>query len=188
MDLLLERGLICEWWRNAKTITPTQVAAKLTDQALEDHLDNYSAVHSTTPFISLTAGVRMRTARARGYGTNRVVSAQRTALTYATRNYTTDGHIFAGWVPVLPHSDVALQSFAEEVRDLNQYAPFRRFHGQGEVTAKIQVPTTQLAWLERWDLTARPPGSKARRARPVQQWLNPRFVAPDGHAAIREVL
>ncbi len=183
-----ESGLQCEWWRSVRTITPSEVADKLTEDGLRNHIDHYDVVKGDTPFISLTAGVRMRSARARGYGSNYVVAAQRTALQYATKGFVTSGHIFAGWVPVLPHSTVALEGFAEDVRDLNTYAHFRRFHRQGEVTAKVHVPMAQLAWVERWDLTPGKLSTSGKRAVRAARWTNPRFVAPEGHAAIRDVL
>jgi hypothetical protein len=145
-------------------------------------------VKDETPFISLTAGVRLRTARPRGYGENRVESARRTALQYATNNFQSSGHIFAGWVPVLPYSELSLESFAEDVRDLLTYSRFRRFHRQGEVTAKIHVPMAQLAWVERWDLGAGTVSPRGKRAHPAERWVNDRFVEPEGHAAIRDVL
>ena len=186
-SITFETGLQCEWWRTVRTISPSEVADKLTEPALRDHVDHYDVVKSGTPFISLTAGVRLRSSRARGYGSNYVVSAQRTALQYATQGFTSNGHVFAGWVPILPHSDVALEGFAEDVRDLDTYSPFRRFHRQGEVTAKVHVPMAQLAWVERWDLkAAKTPGGK--RAVLSNHWDNPRFVVPEGHAAIRDVL
>jgi hypothetical protein len=185
---LRESGLVCNWWRNVGLISPAEVANKLTVDALRDHLDRYETVKDETPFISLTAGVRMRTSRPRGYGHNRVESAQRTALLYATDNFQSPGHIFAGWVPVLPHSNVRLESFAEDVRDLLTYSQFRRFHRQGEVTAKVHVPMAQLAWVERWDLGAGSASPVGRRAHLVERWRNDRFVAPEGHAAIRDVL
>ncbi|KQW47594.1 hypothetical protein ASC77_14205 [Nocardioides sp. Root1257] len=186
--ILRERGLVCNWWRNAGLISPAEVANKLTAGALQDHLDKYQTVQDETPFISLTAGVRMRTSRPRGYGQNRVESAQRTALLYATDNFQSAGHIFAGWVPVLPHSEVRLEPFAEDVRDLLTYSQFRRFHRQGEVTAKIHVPMAQLQWVERWELGAGRSSAVGRRAYVAGRWTNGRFVAPEGHAAIRDVL
>jgi hypothetical protein len=186
--ILRERGLICCWWQEVGLISPPQIADKLTPDALRRHLDDYGSVEKETPFISLTAGVRMRATGTRGHGSNYVVSAQRTALTYATDDFQSPGHIFAGWVPVLPQPDVALEGFAEDVRDLTVYSRFRRFHRQGEVTAKIGVPTAQLAWVERWDLGPGPDSPKGRRAHSVKRWSNPRFLAPEGRAAVRDVL
>lgn len=186
--MLLEYGLMCRWWNRVGKISPAEIADKLTSDALRRHLDEYDSVKDDTPFISLTAGVRMRATGARGHGNNYLVGAQRTALLYATDSFKTPGHIFAGWVPVLPHPNVSLQTFAEDVRDLTTYSRFRRFHRQGEVTAKVHVPTAQLAWVERWELGPGSLSPKGRRAHCADRWENPRFIRPEGHAAIREVL
>jgi len=116
--MLTRHGLICRWWLDVGKITPEQVVDKLTDANLRAHLDAYATVQDTTPFISLTAGVRMRAAGPRGYGRNYVRKAQRIALQYATSGFSAPGHIFEGYVMVLPKPAVRFQEFAEDVRDL----------------------------------------------------------------------
>ncbi|MFI7672034.1 hypothetical protein [Nocardia sp. NPDC049526] len=180
--ILLDSGLICRWWQRVGVISNTEISLKLTADALHDHLEEYAAVAMDTPFISLTAGVRMRAAGPRGRGSNYIRSAHRTALTYATDNFKSPGYIFSGWVPVLPNPVVPLEGFAEDVRDLSSYSRFRRFHRQGEITAKIKVPMHQLECMERWEC-----GSDRRSTRTDRE-INPNFVKPEGIAAVRDTI
>lgn len=177
---ILESGLMCRWWQRVGEITPGGIREKLTEDALHAHLEDYASVKDETPFISLTAGVRMRSTRARGYGRNVVVKAQRTAVMYATDGFKRNGYIFAGYVFVMPNPSVPFEGFAEDVRDLQRYSRYRRFHRQGEVTAKIIVPSVQLEYAQPCA-----PAGGGTLGIPVS---NRNYEPPDAHLNLRDVL
>jgi hypothetical protein len=137
----------------------------LSAQALDNHVHAYPATSRRTPYISLTAGVVERVAR----GVTVRHSAMRTALAFATGNATHDGYIFLCWVQVSPKPAPELPGFAEEVRDLNIYAPYSIFHEEGEIAAKLFVPARQICSATRFDADLVF----------AQRFDNPDFVPPD---------
>jgi hypothetical protein len=191
-DLILRRtGLICRWWQTVDPLPWEEIGDRLTPENLETHLDRYDSIDPSTgapfadasPFISLSAGTILREAAARGIGgRNRRYSARWTALRYATDNFKTHGHIFRGWVVVLPNPSLRLKEFAEDVRDVHSYHRYRAFHRQGEVTAKIEVPAVHLESVERWELNGSGGASLTGNSE------NPSFEPPSRHANIRDVL
>jgi hypothetical protein len=45
---------------------------------------------------------------------------------------------------------------AEEIRDLNLFADFYKYHRQGEVTAKLVVPRRQVKWVIKYGPDLKP--------------------------------
>lgn len=152
-------GIRCRSWL---TISPKPFPlgrnlARLTEHNLDLHVNNYSypdpvtgePFHDTTPFISLSAGCVERQVTAQ---TNETHSALRTALTFATTDYSQpgpnwprcSGWVFYCYVLVGVNRAVSIPSVAEEYRELNLGRPYSRWQTQGEVIAKINVPSTQI--------------------------------------------
>jgi hypothetical protein len=70
-----------------------------------------------------------------------------------------------------------LPGLAEEIRDLNLFSNFFRYHRQGEITAKLAVPRRQIEHVVRFDRNLNPepaswPGGRS-------SLLNRDFVFPD---------
>lgn len=168
--LTMNAGILCNWWRRVGTLPNSEVRGRLTQKELDDHIAHYGAtvagqtytVGQNSPFISTTAG----TYQVQNSKTYKYFSAELTAIRFATRHSRTDGVIFRAWVPVLGRPSVPLAQFAEELRDPNQYPRAYGFHHQGEVTAKIAIPSAQIegfwavaagALKGRWQLTQHRP-------------------------------
>lgn len=142
-----DAGLYSNWWLNAKRITPQQVQDKLTEDALYDHLVDYSRVRDETPFISTTAGtVEVDAARAR----NVFFPPLYTSLRFATRHFTQDGYLLHAYVYTLGKKSIDLEEFAEEVRDVNTYTAFYAWHPEGEIVAKVHIPARRIEKIEHY--------------------------------------
>jgi hypothetical protein len=61
--------------------------------------------------------------------------------------------VFNLWVLVSPKAAAELPGFAEEVRELNLFTQYAVFHDEGEVAAKIFVPSRQIQSVEKYDRT-----------------------------------
>jgi hypothetical protein len=79
---------------------------------------------------------------------------------------------------------VEVGSVAEEIRELNTYVSYSDFQLEGEITAKINVPSNQIQSCERWD----PIG--AGRLRRAKDWpyFNNGFTSPSVLSNIRHFL
>lgn len=145
-------GIYSNWWLNAprRAISPPEKAEKLTEAALEDHLVNYEKVRDTTPFISTTAGTVEHDAEGER---NPHFPPTYTALRFATRNFTQDGYVFHAYVFLLGRKSIELEEFAEEVRDVNLYTGYYRWHPEGEIVAKIHIPARRIEKAERYGCT-----------------------------------
>jgi hypothetical protein len=146
-------GIQCNWWRRVGTIAPAEIVQKLTAENLDWHLNHYgdpdpnmnnAPFYENTPFISATAGAVERQEFAHR---NIVFDPFITALRFATRDFTTTGHVFYAYVFTLGRESIALCQFAEEVRELNIYKTFMPFHSEGEIAAKIEIRGPQI---EKW--------------------------------------
>jgi hypothetical protein len=195
VEILHSRGILCNWWLNAKTIKPDEVASKLTEQNLEWHLNRYDKEHPSTkepfsrhtPFISTTAGtVEPDVARRRNY----LRPALLTAALFATNWYAGDGWVFSGYVYTLGKPSVELQEFGEEVRDLHVYLDYLHFRDEGEVVAKIEIPCYRLDWCEFYqgkDLYRQlSSGEEPRTTEP--RISNPGYRPPYSYANVRNIL
>jgi hypothetical protein len=178
-------GILCNWWRDVKKISPAQRRQKLTSSNLDLHVNNYNSIRKDTPFISVTAGCVERDVF---YRTNRIVSAEDTALMFATDNGTRPGFLFYCWVIAGLKPAVAIESVAEEVRELNSYRSWSAYQLEGELTAKIQIPANQIQKIEWWA-----PGQDGQLAKKTGQpqwnpaYSNSLFNPPSEISNIREL-
>jgi hypothetical protein len=148
---MLSEGIPSNWlWRNGSRPLAGSLALAqqaLSESALDNHVNNYSSVAQTTPYISLSAGV----VTPRTLGGVTVRPAWRTALDFATRGGSTSGFVFRCWTIVAPKPSPSLMQVADEVRDLNIYRRFWIFHVEGEIAAKILIPSRQIEWVQKYD-------------------------------------
>jgi hypothetical protein len=164
-DLIVtDSGILCSFWQHIGPVTPSLGKELLTEKNLYHHLDDYDlplpSVHpyhdpsraltygAVTPFISTTAGTIERDPHS---GTNNPFPAFLTALDFATRGFTTTGFIFYAYVLTLGKMAVPLHQFAEETRELHIYRDFQIYHHEGEVMAKIHIPSVQIKRAEYYD-------------------------------------
>lgn len=160
VDRILKSGIICNWWRlnvkngGTRILHAHEVQDRLNEDHLSWHQNQYEDPHPSynnepfkdhTPFISTTAGtVEQDTAM----NTHHYFVAWYEALRFATNFWQTDGWLFHAYVFVLGKKSIELRQFAEELRELNIYTRFSPFHPEGEITAKIIIPTTQIEKAE----------------------------------------
>ena len=171
------KGIWCNWWRNqGGPQSPADTFRMLNDANLERHVNNYSVARKDTPFISVAAGA---VERHQFLTRNVVYPAIDTALSFATDYNKHPGYIFYCWVLVGIKKAPELKAFAEEVRDLNLYQRWSRYQLQGELTAKIEIPTTQIERVEKWI-----PG-KMGAPNFDREFKNPHFVAPERISNVR---
>ena len=127
-----------------------EVPLRLTARNLYWHQNRYSDRDPSegnqpffmhTPFISTTAGTVERDA---GIRRNIVQPAWAVALEFGTKQWSQDAYLFHCYVFVLGQTTVSHVQFSEELRELNVYTGFSPFQPEGEITAKIQIPPTQI--------------------------------------------
>jgi hypothetical protein len=174
-------GILCNWWRSARTISPAKRRDKLTQANLDRHIHDYDRFKNETPFISLTAGCVERDAALR---LNRIREAQDVALRFATDWGKRDGYLFYCWVVVGLKPAVSVEGVAEEVRELNTYLSYSDFQLEGEVTVKINVPANQIHRCERWTVDGQGKVSDTF----MWQHRNRRFDTPALVSNIRDLL
>jgi hypothetical protein len=184
-----QNGIVCNWWRHSGAIDPQETQQRLSETALDAHVNHFSTVDprtklpysSGTPFISLSAGTVERDTAAR---TNWVHRAWRTAIWFGTMFGARDtAYLYTCWCVVAPRPSVPLEGVAEEIRDLNVYRHYSPFQTEGEITAKIVVPDNQIAGCEKWQWDR-----AARRMDHCWTEVNPRFVPPERLTNVRELL
>lgn len=193
-DMLRQNGIICRWWERVGQITPPGIQDKLTEANLYWHLERYNDIHpdtgrpfhEDTPYISTTAGSVQRDA---ANTRNILFPPLMTALAFATRWFSQSGHIFYGYVYVLGKQSVPLMEFAEEVRELNIYTSWLKYHSEGEIVAKIIIPSSRLRRVERYD-PQESLDSLRRGIRPAPAWCadNANFCPPEDYSNVRELL
>lgn len=176
--LLSGHGITSNWWRNKPggRISPPEVDAVLTEHNLERHVHDYDRFGQETPFISVASGCVERDVLLRR---NSVYSAVDTALDFATDAGSHPGCLFYGWIVTSLNPAVQLSGVAEAIRDLNVYHRWSPFQLEGEVTAKIHIPSNQIERVEWWDLSTDPTD-------PLDTCMNPGFVAPAPILNVRE--
>jgi hypothetical protein len=166
-------GVPCNWWLNppGRLISPPEIQQKLSERALHDHLVNYDSVRTTTPFISTTAGtVEREAAKAR----NVFFPPMYTALRFATRNFTQDGYVVHAYVYTLGKQSIELEEFAEEVRDVNTYTAYYKWHPEGEIVAKVLIPARRIEKIEKFAVaTVEAELDAGRIPRPLQVFEDP---------------
>lgn len=189
---LRQGGIICRWWSLVNLISPDQVKAKLSLRNLEWHLNRYSDPDpenndepfcNHTPYISTTAGSVERDAMLRK---NRVYSPFLTALLFATDWLSKTGYVYYGYVYTLGKKAVELEEFSEEVRDLLVYTNFLPFHAEGEIVAKVHIPSVNLKKYEKYDgAQALNDLRRGIRPTPIDRQFNSDFAEPERFLNLR---
>src|SRR4051794_37240187 len=133
-------GLRSNRLRNTPDATFVDLVSLLTEDNLYGHVTDYSTHGTDSPFVSLTAGTRGTTDVA---GMFKPFVAWETALRFATRGWSA-GVVLEGWVVVLGIPSWHLVGIAEDIRDKHVYPRFNGYWNQGEVTAKLLVPASQI--------------------------------------------
>ena len=155
---MLHGGIICNWWRRANPLPYGELPFRLTERNLHWHQNRYNEpdpleadqpFNEHTPYISLTSGTVERDRLRR---CNVLHPAWQVALEFATDGWQRDGYLFYCYVFVLGRPSIPHAPFAEEIRDLNIFTNFNAFQPEGEMTAKIIVPPTQIEKLEFYSL------------------------------------
>jgi hypothetical protein len=160
--ILLHEGILCNWWRNKEMINESEVKTELTLDNLIHHLDDYAKPLPTghrwkeigktygdvSAFISTTSGTVQRDGRKKR---NILHPPFMTALRFATSKYQANGWIFYAYVMTLGKPSVELKGFSEDVRDLHIYTDYRLYHHEGEVTAKISIPSVNIEKAEYYE-------------------------------------
>lgn len=149
-EKILMGGIICNWWRNVNPLPEPEIPQRLTDRNLFWHQNRYSdpdpleggrSFHEHTPFISTTAGTVERDP---GMNRNILHPAWLVALEFATESWNRDGYLFYCYVFILGKPTVHHRQFSEELRELNVYTSYSPYQPEGEITAKIIIPPTQI--------------------------------------------
>jgi len=188
-------GIICNWWRKVGVLPAAEISLRLTERNLHWHQNRYDdsdplegneEFSKHTPFISTTAGSVERDAFNQ---INNLYPAWWEALRFATNFWTTDGWIFYCSAWILGSKAIGHQAFSEELRELHVYSNFSLFQLEGEITAKIQIPTAQIEKAEKWKLsdiqTAIAGGYIPVPARTI---INSRFIDPSTYSNVRAAL
>lgn len=177
-DLLASgRGIMSNWWRTEGEITPSGVADILNETNLNRHLHDYDVFRGKTPFISLACGAVERDRIAR---TNFLYSAIDTALLFATDGWVRPGALFYCWVPTALNKAVELRAIAEPVRDLLTYRTWSLYQLEGELAAKVHIPSNQIERVEWWD------GSQDK-TRAIHEFRNSNYVEPAAVTNLRDL-
>ena len=183
-------GLQCNWWRLVGTIRPDEIDERLSTANLDLHINSYDQVDPSTgrpfsdgtPFISLAAGT---VGRDEFLKTNFVHPAHQTALRFASDfgRHQGECYLFYCWVIVGLQPAAEVMPLAEEVRELNTYRRYSAFQLEGEIAAKIWIPSRQIHRFEQYE-TRHSQGSVEIQY--VDSELNPQFVDPQRVVNIRE--
>lgn len=199
-QMVLEDGILCNWWKNKRRITNPEIKAELTESNLIHHLNDYDVplpighrwskygqtYGDVSAFISTTAGSIQRDSYRR---TNILFAPFLTALNFATKGFTSNGYIFYAYVITLGKQSIVFDGFAEEVRELHIYKGFLPFHHEGEITAKISIPSVNIEKAEYYDASlALDELQNGRLPNPARIILNPSYASPDNFNNIRELL
>lgn len=149
---LQDAGLTSAWLRNPTgrdiLTLPADSQSSLSQSALNAHVNSFSTIAATTPYMSVSAGcVELDP----GKTTTTVYHALETALSFATKSGACSGYVFRLWVLVSPKPAPELPGFAEEVRELNLFRQYAIFHDEGEIAAKLFVPARQIESVEKYD-------------------------------------
>jgi hypothetical protein len=182
-----EVGLQCRFWQRHRILPYELAVERLTERDLDLHVNHYDgtdpitgkAVRDHTAFISLSAGCVERDAlRSR----NVLHPALRTALIFATERAQRPGWVFTCYVTVAMNPAARIPGVAEEVRELNHRRPYSRFRPEGEIAAKLNVPSRQILCAEHWE-----PAGKATVQR-TGGYRNLGFVHPEALLNMRQMI
>jgi hypothetical protein len=195
VDDIFQSGITCNWWRTRGYLPQGEVADRLTNRNLDWHqnsfkkpdpLQNNAPFCDNTPFISTTAGTVERDTANR---TNVLTPAWRTALYFATDRWLNDGWLFYCYLFLIGKHAVAVEAFSEELRELNIYTGFSPFHVEGEITAKIVIPSAQIERADFWSLAdAQNAAATGSLPAATRTRCNPHFVRPEDYNNLRGLL
>jgi len=200
--MVKDKGIHCNWWRRQGSISAADISGQLTENNVLCHLDHYNdplpATHAQysasekltygdiSPFISATAGAVQRFSSP---GFNICFPAYMTALQFATANFTTRGFIFYAYLITLGKKAIPLVQFAEEVRELQLYHHYVPYHREGEIVAKVVIPSAQIQKAEEVDGPAAIRDLRSGKLpTPLQTIHNVSYAAPDKYSNIREIV
>jgi len=200
--MIREDGIRCNAWRRAGGMSASDISVQLTDNNILSHLNHYGdplpATHAQsssterltygniTPFISTTAGALQRFSSP---GLNICFPAFMTALQFATANFTTRGFIFYAYLITLGKKAIPLVQISEEVRELQLYHHYLPYHREGEIVAKIVIPSPQIEKAEEYDGPAAIRDLRTGKVpAPLQTIPNSGYAAPDIYCNIREIV
>jgi hypothetical protein len=193
----LRTGIRCTWWHNVDPLPDQEIVQRLNERNLTWHQNHYDKLdplesnrpfYEKTPFISTTAGTVDRDAMRQR---NTMLPAWLEALYFATDSFQRDdGYLYYCYVFVLGKKSIGHRGFAEEVRELNVYTNFSPFQPEGEVTAKIIIPPTQIERVEYWSLKSLiqqlMKGNRPQPAKPAR--INPLYLPPEDYSNVRELI
>jgi hypothetical protein len=167
---LVDAGIQSNWLFNNRTMPIVQairiVQPLLNETALVEHVNNYSAVTTTSPYISLSAGVVLPNTP---IGT-RVFPAWKSAVDFATARGSFAGYIYRVWTIVAPKPAPELMNVSDEIRNLNLFRAAWKYQHQGEITAKLVIPSSQIEYVVKVATDGKLTGFRVD---------NPRFVKPE---------
>jgi hypothetical protein len=167
---LVVAGIQSNWLFNNRTMPIVQairtVQGLLNESALITHVNNYAAVRTTSPYISLSAGVVLRDTT---IGT-RVFPAWMSAVDFATDRGRVSGYIYRVWTIVAPKPAPELLNVSDEIRNLNLFRAAWKYQLQGEITAKLVIPSSQIQSVVKVGADGKLTGFRVD---------NPRLVAPE---------
>lgn len=195
IDKIFRTGIVCNWWRKRGYLPQDEVPDRLTDRNLEWHRNSFEKPDPfqgnapfciNTPFISTTAGTYDRDL---ANLTNTFTPAWKTALYFATERWTKDGWLFYCHLFVIGKKAIQLEAFSEELRELNIHPGFSLFYPEGEITAKLVIPTAQIQRADFWSLSDAQAAFASGNlpAASLVKW-NPNFVKPDDYNNLRALL
>jgi hypothetical protein len=149
-------GLLCRLWQKDDPLRISEATTRLTEHHLDLHVNHYDdqeaatglPVRDVTPFLSLSAGCVSRDMLLK---TNVLHRARRTALAFGTEQGRTSGWLFTCYVLVSVNRAVGVPAVSEEIRELHHNRRYSPYYTEGEITAKINVPSTQILCAERWE-------------------------------------
>jgi hypothetical protein len=149
------------------------VQGLLSETALITHVNNYAAVTTTSPYISLSAGAVLRDTP---IGT-RVFPAWESGVDFATGRGTVEGYIYRVWTLVAPKPAPKLMNVSDEIRNLNLFRGAWQYQHQGEITAKLVIPSSQIESVVKVGTDGKLTGLRV---------ANPRFVRPQSISNLLE--
>jgi hypothetical protein len=161
---ILVTGIKSNWLRLVPQPAEEEIQERLTEENLRWHQNYYKNSYpgpggepfgKTTPFISTTAGtVEVKIVERNGKvssPTNEPFLPWKIALDFATKfKSRDDGYLYFCYIFILGKKSIRHRGFSEELRDLNLYTEGSPFHYQGEITAKLIIPSVQIERLEHW--------------------------------------
>lgn len=180
-NVLTTIGLTSQWVRanahRSLDVAWPDAHAALSDAALAKHVNAYGTVAKDSPYLSLSAGVVERDPVSR---TPIHHPAWTTALDFATQGGESEGYVFECWVQLPGNPAPELPGFGEEVRDLNLHRAFAWWHHEGEIAAKLVVPSRQIHRVTKY--------SPSLMHLPLANNVNPDFVPPERISNIRSLV